>query len=135
MSKLLVLMRGLPGSGKSYYARTTFPDATILSTDEYFMVGGEYCFDPQKLGHAHGWNQWRAKKALEAGHETIVIDNTHTQLWEMDAYKQLAKENGYTVEIHQSTAEWRNDPVACHEKQTHGVPLETVHRMAARWEE
>lgn len=131
----LVLMRGLPGSGKSYYARTMFQNATILSTDQYFMVGDEYCFEPKKLGFAHSWNQWRAEQAMRQKHKVVVIDNTHTRLWEMEPYKKLAKEYDYRVEIHTPDTPWKNDPIICHQKQTHGVPLEAVQRMLARWED
>ncbi len=133
--KLLVLMRGLPGSGKSHYARSNFPYAIILSTDEYFTVCGQYFFDPQQLGLAHEWNQWRAQKVMEAEHSVVVIDNTNTRQWEMAAYKKLAQKYGYEVEIHKSDASWRDDPIACHQKQTHGVPLEVIQNMVERWED
>ena len=47
MKKILYLLRGVPGSGKSTVAQNI--GGTHFETDKYFMVDGEYKFDPTKL--------------------------------------------------------------------------------------
>ena len=44
-------MRGLPGSGKSTLARK-IADKTglVYSTDDFFMINGEYVFEPKMIG-------------------------------------------------------------------------------------
>jgi len=43
MGTKVVIMRGVSGSGKSTYARTNYPSATILSSDDYWTKdGGDY---------------------------------------------------------------------------------------------
>ena len=50
-------MRGIPGSGKSTTAKKIAGETgKIHSTDNYFMVDGEYRFDPKKLKENHEAN-------------------------------------------------------------------------------
>ena len=51
MKKILYLLRGVPGSGKSTVAQNI--GGTHFETDKYFMVDGEYKFDPTKLKQYH----------------------------------------------------------------------------------
>ncbi len=125
----MTIMRGLPGSGKSTTARSL--GGVVLSSDDYFMVGGIYRFDVARLGLAHEWNQDRARKACEAGEPHVVIDNTNTRRWEMEAYKSIARRNGYDVREH-TVEVW--DVVLCHQRGTHGVPLDTIAAMKSRFE-
>ena len=81
----LVLMRGLPGSGKSTLAREIADrdGGVVLSTDDFFAGGhggGEYQFDPRRLGEAHEWNQERCRVAVRDRRGLIVIDNTNLQV-------------------------------------------------------
>ncbi len=57
----------------------------------------------------------------------IVVSNTFTQEWEMDAYYELAKQYGYRV--HSLIVENRHGGV-----NVHGCPDETIVRMKARFE-
>jgi len=119
----LILVRGLPGSGKSTLARKMV-DRIHLETDAYFCKDGAYAFDGSKLRQAHQWCQDRTREALEAG-KLVVVSNTFTQVWEMDAYIQMAQELGKTIEVITATGEFQNE---------HGVPEEAIKRMKARWE-
>ena len=50
----LILIRGVSGAGKSTVGILFENDRTvILSTDDMFMVDGEYVFDPSKLKKYH----------------------------------------------------------------------------------
>ena len=52
--KKLVLMRGLPGSGKSTLAKKIAGNqGVIYSTDDFFIVKGEYKYDPKMIGQYH----------------------------------------------------------------------------------
>lgn len=44
-------MRGLPGSGKSTKAKKIAGElGVIYSTDDFFMVNGQYVFDGKMIG-------------------------------------------------------------------------------------
>jgi len=45
---VLNIVRGIPGAGKSTYARTKFPNMMLLETDMFMYQNGEYNFDYDK---------------------------------------------------------------------------------------
>jgi hypothetical protein len=54
---LVVIMRGLPGSGKTHIAKQRYPKAVHCSTDKFFTdERGVYRFDPLKLAEYHDKN-------------------------------------------------------------------------------
>lgn len=76
----LILMRGLPGSGKSTWAKNHAEKHghKIFSTDEYWYLKDptKYQFDKDKLAIAHGWTLDRVRTAMAMG-EDIIVDNTN----------------------------------------------------------
>lgn len=71
---VLVILRGLPGSGKTqlakYLASSTVPGdyrTFVYSTDDYFISGGTYKHNPALLPEAHAWNQRRVSEAAQLG--------------------------------------------------------------------
>ena len=51
--KNLYIVRGLPGSGKSTFAKSIAKPYQVFEADQYFMKNGKYKFDPTKLKEAH----------------------------------------------------------------------------------
>lgn len=139
--KKLIIMRGVSGSGKSTLAQELGKDGVIFSTDDYFMIDGEYKFNPKELGSAHRWNLRRTEKAMQYSKPLIVIDNTNTQAWEMSKYVEIAQQYGYNIEIAEPNwhpdlrneeGKWNFDFLKGRNK--HGVPEEALKRMIDRYE-
>ncbi|XP_053921368.1 NEDD4-binding protein 2-like 2 isoform X3 [Cuculus canorus] len=60
--KFLLILRGLPGSGKSTLSRILLGqsrDGIVFSTDDYFRQQDGYTYNATQLGDAHDWNQKR----------------------------------------------------------------------------
>ena len=131
MSKTVIIMRGLPGSGKSTYARREHPNAWVVSADYFFVRDGVYRFDATQLGAAHNMCFRSAMAGCQADCPIIVVDNTNTTRAEYTPYVALARAFGYAVEL-----VWVQAPVAlCAARNTHGVPLNVIQNMARRFEE
>ena len=124
--KELFLLRGLPGSGKSTVAKSI--SDVHYEADMYFVDGeGIYNFDASLLKAAHQWCQTMTEMAMEYNTPRIVVSNTFTQEWEMDAYRVMAEAHGYKV--FSLIVENRHDGV-----NTHDVPVESLNRMKQRFE-
>ncbi|KAM4781890.1 NEDD4-binding protein 2 isoform 2-T3 [Cyanocitta cristata] len=137
IGQVLVLLRGVPGSGKSYLARNLLednPGGIILSTDDYFYKHGQYHYDPDCLGEAHDWNRKRAKEAFEMRISPIIIDNTNIQAWEMKPYVALAQQFKYKVMFREPDTWWKFKPKELERRNIHGVSKEKIIRMLERYE-
>ncbi|XP_036120200.1 NEDD4-binding protein 2 isoform X5 [Molossus molossus] len=134
---VLVLLRGLPGSGKSFLARTLQednPSGVILSTDDYFYINGQYQFDVKYLGEAHEWNQNRAKEAFEKKISPIIVDNTNLQAWEMKPYVALSQKHKYKVLFREPDTWWKFKPKELARRNIHGVSKEKITRMLEHYQ-
>jgi predicted kinase len=125
MEKTLYLVRGLPGSGKSTFAKTL--GGSHHETDNFFMVDGKYKFDGTKIKEAHNWCQNKVKTDMMVGREKIVVSNTFTQEWEMDEYYWLAEQYDYIV--YSLVVENRHMGI-----NEHGVPADKLEQMKNRFE-
>ena len=126
-----VIMRGIPGSGKSTVARwiaEAVPCSQVVSADDYFMVRGAYCFDRTKLPQAHQECFLKAMHSVLCKTPMVVVDNTNTSAWEIAPYIMLAESHGMEVLI--LNVECPVD--VARKRQTHGVPELTVKLMASR---
>lgn len=139
MQKILTLVRGLPGSGKSSFSNAIwFGDpqhdikTAIYSADDFFTVNGIYAFDGGKLGAAHADCQARTKAALMEG-LNVVVNNTFSCRWEMEPYLQMAEETGARVVV-VDTFDAGMDDATLASRNVHGVPESTIATMRSRWE-
>lgn len=137
----LILTQGIPGSGKSTWARAqrdANPIGTvIISADDYFMHRGNYEFSIGELTCAHRHCFAQAILHLSGPRfsttNTLIVHNTNLSNVEMSPYIMLAKASYWNVEI-------RRFPIGqevAFKRQTHGVPQETHLAMAlkfAQWE-
>lgn len=125
MAKLWVI-RGLPGSGKSTYAKQLMLDGVCgahYEADMYFMCDGEYQFDATKLYRAHRWCLKSVKESLINGVDTVV-SNTFTTRKELKPYLVLAAELGCEIEVITMTGEYGS---------IHDVSAETMQKMRNRF--
>ena len=133
------IMVGIPGSGKSTTAKKISAlaeeihscPAVVISADDFFMNGGEYKFDPSKLGEAHK-NCMRQflKLVTSPGSPVIIVDNTNLSIESMAAYAAAAHAYEYSITLvfHHISAE------ESFKRNTHGVPLAKCRQMHGQFE-
>lgn len=131
----LILMRGYPGSGKSYLAKEKQGElGKICSADDFFMVGGEYQWKPHLLKDAHAQCREKAQSYMQDGAKLVIIDNTNMTYADMKPYIDMADQYGYTIEFAYPSQVWSWDVVECAVRNVHKVPLESIQKMAARYQ-
>jgi predicted kinase len=133
--KTLYIIRGVPGSGKSTFAKELVgADFLVCEADKYFVDReGNYKFDGSKLKEAHEWCRDRVETFMEDSllndqfYRRIAVSNTFTREWEMQAYVDLAEKYGYRV--FSVIVENRHGS-----SNVHGVPDEVIEKMKERFE-
>lgn len=123
--KKLLIMRGPSGAGKDYWISHNAPNAKIISTDNYFMVNGEYKFDITRLAEYHNYTLRDCVAHLQIGTPFIVINNTNTRVFEIAPYYRLGEAFGYEVEIVWIIAH----PDKCKAHTQHNVPPQNIDKM------
>jgi predicted kinase len=136
MEKILYIVRGIPGSGKSTFAeKLVGHDFLVCEADKYFVdkETGEYNFDFTKIKDAHKFCQDTVEMYMKDSlvndnfYREIAVSNTFTQEWEMEPYTKLAEKYDYT--IFTVIVENRHGGV-----NQHGVPEDKIELMKNRFE-
>lgn len=127
----VVIMRGLPGSGKSTYIKEHFPDALVVSADAWFNNNGG--FDVTKLGTAHADCFQKFRNAVEEEVPLIVVDNTNVLRKEFRRYEDTAENCCYDVEFIELYDGGLTDEKLA-KRNVHNVPVETIRRRRAAWQ-
>lgn len=133
----LLLIRGLPGAGKTTYASKWVGavefNRLAFSADDWMKDGnGRYVFQAANLPVAHARCQHAARAAL-ATWCNVAVANTFSRRWEMQPYLDMAKELGAVLQIIDLFDAGLTDAELA-ARCVHGVPVDAIARMRARWE-
>ena len=130
----IILVRGLPGSGKTTLAKR-ISDSVSFCADDFFGTGKDYNFDPSRLSEAHEWCKincelWCEKNDVS---KSVVIHNTFTKRWEMQSYIEYAQgfdRNILVIDLFDSGL----SDTELFERGSHDVPLGSIKRMRDGYE-
>ncbi|MCG8043799.1 MAG: ATP-binding protein [Candidatus Thiodiazotropha endolucinida] len=120
----LVLVIGLPGSGKSSVAGKLASEQGLihLEADQFFIdtETGEYIFNQDRIEEAQQWCFAETKRLLDNG-KRVVVANTFATTKSRMAYFEL----GYKVAVHLATG---------NHTSVHNVPEDVIERMREIWQ-
>jgi predicted kinase len=129
-SKNLILLRGLPGAGKSSLANILSENGKypVFAIDNYFTnkITGEYVFNFAENYLAYQQCESLCKQAIAQGITKVFIDNTFTLDWELTPYFKLAAHYDYTLYV--ITVEKYHD-----NKNVHDISQEQLEKMAEKY--
>lgn len=126
----VVILRGIPGAGKTTWARQNAQDAIICSADHFFEKDGVYQFNPKMLSQAHGACLKKFVEALQNGDQLVVVDNTNIKIQHLTPYVSLAEAYNYKVEIRTLKVPMLVGAA----RNIHSVPQATIQRMEKEFE-
>jgi predicted kinase len=93
----VTVLRGISGSGKSTWAKQQ--GVPVFSTDQFFMIDGEYRYDATRIGEYHSRNLRAFLEALWRSEPWIIVDNTNICAWEYSPYVLAGQAFGYETEL------------------------------------
>lgn len=126
--KNLILLRGLPGSGKTTIAKILSDKKyPVFSVDDYFTnEKGIYHFKFDENHVAYKKCEENIRQAMKNGESKIFVHNTCTLDWELEVYFKLAGEFKY--QLHILTVENYHGT-----ENIHGIPNEQIQKMAEKY--
>lgn len=127
----LVLLRGLPGSGKTWMARRfAFKGYVHLEADHFFerpQLDGtvKYEYDPRMVPAAHAQCRQLTREALRGGN-SVVVANTFIRKHELQPYLNIARQYSVAVRIIVMRGRFQS---------VHDVPASEIEQMRQAFEE
>lgn len=120
----LTVIRGVPGTGKSTYAKKHY-DCLILENDMFQIRDGRYCWSADGTKRAVDLCVKMADMALANGSD-IVVANTCTRKKYVYCFFNIARKYGAKFEVIRMTKEYGN---------VHSVPASTLDSMRENFED
>lgn len=149
-ANMLIILRGLPGSGKSTEAarlqamyRDLGVSCVVCSNDLYpgYYENGSYEWTPEKANRAKMWCWTQFLNSLYVKTDVIILDNTNLNSKSYGKYLRLAKEYGRETCFVEFRPPLENPNALeeyiqeCAVRNTHGVKYGTIKQMASAWED
>ncbi|XP_033504401.2 uncharacterized protein ylpm1 isoform X3 [Epinephelus lanceolatus] len=155
--RIVIIMRGLPGSGKSHVAKLIRDKEVdcggapprVLVLDDYFMTEVEktekdpdtgkrvktkvleYEYEPEMEDTYRSSMLKTFKKTLDDGFfPFIILDTINDRVKHFDQFWSAAKTKGFEVYLAEITA----DTQTCAKRNVHGRTQKDITRMANNWE-
>lgn len=123
----MYLIRGLPGSGKSWLAEAiaAFTDnVEICEADDYhYNKYNVYEWKPENVHTSHLWCQAKCRLAMQEM-MNVVVSNTSVKQKEVNVYLDMARDFGYNVMVINCQSTFNS---------VHDVPQEVIESMRRKF--
>lgn len=134
MPKTVIILRGLPGSGKSSFSDLLDPHHLVSMDLFWTKDGSAYNFDYGRLKEAIEWTHQQFIDAiLDRSPESsplIVVDNVSYAKMHYEFFYETAMKHGCRVHV----VHVERPITECILSTKHDVPPDKIRAMAAKWE-
>lgn len=125
---MLRIIRGLPGSGKSYYAKNCFGGALVIEADQRFVTpDGDYAFEKNR-DDTYTYVEDMIICACMHKLQHIIVTTASGHISSIQRYVDIAKKYGHEVRVM-----WL-DHLNGGKYNDHHVPPAIIDKMKRSWE-
>lgn len=139
--KEFVILRGLPGSGKTTVAKKLGFEVegrrispVICSADNY-LPGERDQHEPAFVRDAHAQCRADFVGALKVRAPLVVLDDVHERRWHYQMYLDFARSEGYSVRVVELRPYSSDDLWKCWRRNVHGYDKQAFLTLCRDWEE
>ena len=124
----LVIVRGLPGSGKTYYSKKIIKEidpSSYCEVDQYLYWNSNTSNKSNSVQLSKCINMCllNVTSLMESGTQLVVITNPFIKRWEYEIYKVLAKKYNYEYIVYQLTPESKEQATYLQTRSHHNISL------------
>lgn len=139
-SKVMFIMRGLPGSGKSVIAqqiKQVYGDLAVICSADDFRVNhqGEYVWRSEEYEATHMKCRDKARRSCEYGIPVVVIDNTNVDKRMLYNYVSIAHDAHYCVVLVEPRTSWKYSVTDCALKNHHKVTVDILCEQLSKFQQ
>lgn len=120
----LYLVRGIPGAGKSTFAKANFR-CLILENDMWHESDGKYQWNAKSMKDAVRWVMSTAEFMLANGRDVCVC-NTFVKRASVEVYRKIVEKHAANFIVYRCTHDYGN---------IHNVPKHVLESMKAGFED
>ena len=126
---MVTIIRGLPGSGKTWYAQHMFKGQLLLEGDQYYTDSdGKYDFGKGLLRSSVDYVKQMLATALAMEIKSIVITATSADGKTAKEYADIAR--GFGHKVQHFWIDYNNGDTS---KNQHGLPDDVIEKMKSTW--
>ena len=140
---VLIILRGLPGCGKTTFANflksqsTDKENVCIYSFNSYFeQKDGKYAFDGRRVRDAKNEAYATVSDLMKSGKPVIIVDDCNITISDVKPYIEDADTNKYSVEIVEVKSPWSKNIDELVNRciaNGHNISKEVIENMDQRW--
>ena len=134
--KIAVILRGIPGSGKSSFASFLnsrfLEECRVHSVDDLHTSEGVFSWDESKAEALYHLNFSNFVKSLSEGFPLVVCDCINLEVSDFQIYLDASRAFGYNPYV---VTPDMPTPDISEKRNLHGVTKEQIYKMIDRWEQ
>lgn len=140
MERVLLILRGIPGSGKTHLVENLEEARepggfTYCNSRQLFHKKGALALDICELNIAEAYCRSCFLDAMANLCPFVVVDDVHAKCWEYAVYKCLGQAFGYTCHVLEIRVSEPEDIKSCHQNCDSELQLKQLLEYVQEWEE